>query len=126
MTFREAAPRQGVYILRFWETRSLPPDAPVTWRFSAQDPRTGERRGFADLDGLMSFLAAQTRGQAGAGRGSAFSGPASGLAERQASDSAERPALLQDTFATQRHLSTNHLSAESTTQNAPNDGAAEL
>ena len=70
MIFREAAPRQRVYILRFWETRSLPPDAPVTWRFSAQDPQTGERRGFADLDGLMAFLAAQTGEPAGSRTGS--------------------------------------------------------
>lgn len=69
MSLREAAPRQRVFILRFWETRSLPPDAPVTWRFSAQDPRTGERRGFADLDGLMAFLAAQTTGQTGSSHG---------------------------------------------------------
>lgn len=60
MIIRDATPRQRVYILRFWETRSVPPDEPVTWRFSAQDPQTGERRGFADLDGLMAFLAAQT------------------------------------------------------------------
>jgi hypothetical protein len=75
MSLREAAPRQGVYILRFWETRSFPPDAPVTWRFSAQDPRTGERRGFANLDGLMAFLAAQTGVQAGPSYGKAFPGP---------------------------------------------------
>jgi hypothetical protein len=75
MSLREAAPRQGVYILRFWETRSFPPDAPVTWRFSAQDPRTGERRGFADLDGLMAFLAARTGAQAGPSYGRAFPNP---------------------------------------------------
>jgi hypothetical protein len=75
MSLREAAPRQGVYILRFWETRSFPPDAPVTWRFSAQDPRPGVRRGFADLDGLMAFLAARTGEQAGPGDSRAFPGP---------------------------------------------------
>jgi hypothetical protein len=75
MTIRQAAPRQRVYILRFWETRSLPPDAPVTWRFSAQDPQTGERRGFADLDGLMAFLAAQTGEHTIARHGGSFPRP---------------------------------------------------
>lgn len=57
---RDTVPRQGVLILRFWETRSDAPDAPATWHFSTQDPQSGERRGFADLKSLMDFLASQT------------------------------------------------------------------
>ncbi len=96
MFIREAVPRQRVYILRFWETRSLPPDAPVTWRFSAQDPQTGERHGFADLDGLMAFLAAQTGEQTGRltgradghqpGSHSARASDASGIADGHATE----------------------------------------
>jgi hypothetical protein len=66
--FRESAPRQHVYILRIWETRSEQTDAPATWHCSAQDPQTGERRGFASLEGLMDFLAGRT-GQTGYRRG---------------------------------------------------------
>ena len=58
--FPDTAPRQRVYILRLWETRSDLPDASATWRFSTQDPQTGERRGFASLDSLMAFLDGQT------------------------------------------------------------------
>ena len=63
--FRDTAPRQHVFILRAWETRSELPDVPVTWHFSTQDPQTGERRGFASLEGLMDFLAGQTGQPAG-------------------------------------------------------------
>jgi hypothetical protein len=42
------------HVLRFWREHNRP-DA---WRFSLEDVRTGERRGFADLDALMAFLRA--------------------------------------------------------------------
>lgn len=51
-----SAPRCYAYVLRVWETRSVPPDPPVMWRFSLEDPRTGERMGFSDLRSLIDFL----------------------------------------------------------------------
>jgi len=45
-----------VYILRVWRTES-----PVlTWRASLEDPRTGERIGFENLEHLFAFLMEQT------------------------------------------------------------------
>jgi CheY-like chemotaxis protein len=58
MTDRQHAPQHHAYILRFWETRSLPPDPPTTWRFSLENMRTGEERKFANLESLNSFLQA--------------------------------------------------------------------
>jgi hypothetical protein len=53
-------PRYRSYLLRFWETRGLTLGAPVQWRFSLEDPRTGEKHGFADLAALVAFLQEQT------------------------------------------------------------------
>jgi len=50
-------PAYHAYLLRLWEVDS---DGQPFWRASLQDSRTGERRGFADLAGLMAFLAEQT------------------------------------------------------------------
>ena len=58
MTSREQAPQDHAYILRFWETRSVPPDPPTTWRFSLENLRTDEAHKFADLEGLTTFLEA--------------------------------------------------------------------
>jgi hypothetical protein len=49
-----------VFILRMWEERGpLPHHAPV-WRFSLEDPHTGERTGFKDLSELAQFLGRYT------------------------------------------------------------------
>ena len=50
-------PGYRVYLLRFWQEPREKPDLPNVWRFSLQDPRTGERRGFASLEALVAFLA---------------------------------------------------------------------
>jgi hypothetical protein len=55
-TTREPAPRHKTYLLRLWETRSVPPDDPTTWRFSLEDVQSQSRYGFATLDALVSFL----------------------------------------------------------------------
>lgn len=60
-TNREPAPRQKTYLLRLWETRSVPPDDPATWRFSLEDVQSSARRGFATLEELVSFLNQETR-----------------------------------------------------------------
>jgi len=45
------------YLLRLWQVDEN--DRPV-WRASLEDPRTGERRGFASLEMLVEFLRDQT------------------------------------------------------------------
>ena len=56
MTNRQDAPRDHAFLLRVWETRSLPPDPEATWRFSLEDLRTEEARKFPDLESLTAFL----------------------------------------------------------------------
>jgi len=49
-----------VYVLRSWQEGGPSAGTPVKWRFDLEDPTTRQRRGFADLETLMSFLAAET------------------------------------------------------------------
>jgi hypothetical protein len=51
-------PSYQVFLLRCWEERSEHPES-GTWRFSLQDPGTGQRRGFANLEALLAFLTNQ-------------------------------------------------------------------
>lgn len=48
-----AAPRYRAYLLRLWQTGD---DESASWRALLEDPRTGERHGFADLASLFAFL----------------------------------------------------------------------
>lgn len=48
-----------VYMLRFWQERGQGLDEEITWRWSLEDPHTGERIGFADCDTLFAFLTAR-------------------------------------------------------------------
>lgn len=41
------------FLLRLWQEQST--EAPV-WRFSLEDPSSGQRLGFADLAALTTFL----------------------------------------------------------------------
>jgi hypothetical protein len=41
------------YLLRLWQTGE---GEAAEWRALLEDPRTGERRGFADLDSMFAFL----------------------------------------------------------------------
>ena len=52
----DSVPRYKSYLLRCSEVRSQHPDRLSTWRFSLQDPETGEKHSFADLEGLVAFL----------------------------------------------------------------------
>ena len=52
-------PNYCVYLLRFWEETSQLPNAPGVWRFSLEDPHTGERRGFISVEELAIFLRRQ-------------------------------------------------------------------
>ncbi|MDP9378880.1 MAG: hypothetical protein M3Q29_01785 [Chloroflexota bacterium] len=56
-------PNYCAYLLRCWEEQGRPSSGATAWRFSLEDPHTGERRGFSGLDALMTFL--QTRMQGG-------------------------------------------------------------
>jgi hypothetical protein len=58
-------PRHRSYILTFWEERSHDPDTPAVWRFSLEDPHTGQRRGFADLKKLLAALQQEVAGKEG-------------------------------------------------------------
>ncbi len=48
------------YLLRLWDANS---NGRPAGHASLEDPHTGERRGFADLEQLSAFLAAQIGGQ---------------------------------------------------------------
>jgi hypothetical protein len=50
-------PAYQVFILRMWQDQAAP--NPGCWRFSLEDPRTSQRRGFASLESLAQFLEAQ-------------------------------------------------------------------
>jgi hypothetical protein len=41
------------YMLRLWQVRS---DGGIAWRASLEDPHTGKRKGFVDLESLLAFL----------------------------------------------------------------------
>lgn len=56
VSIRRAAPRQFTFILRLWETRSIPPDPPATWCASLEDVNSGLKRGFSNLETLIVFL----------------------------------------------------------------------
>jgi hypothetical protein len=45
------------YLLRLWRVNS---GRSTVWHASLEDSRTGERKGFADLPGLLAFLEEQT------------------------------------------------------------------
>jgi len=47
------------YMLRLWQART---DAGGSWRASLEDPRTGQRTGFAGLEELFGYLSRQTLG----------------------------------------------------------------
>jgi hypothetical protein len=46
----EETSRYRAYVLRMWCVNAC------AWRFSLVDAETGEKRGFADLAGLVAFL----------------------------------------------------------------------
>ncbi len=49
--------RYLAYMVRLWQVNDAGQPA---WRASLEDPHTGERRGFADLDTLFTFLKDRT------------------------------------------------------------------
>jgi hypothetical protein len=55
----DAPLRYRAYLLRCWEMRSPGPGDLATWRFSLEEPSTGEKHGFTDLEAMHDFLQAQ-------------------------------------------------------------------
>lgn len=47
-------PRYHSYLLRFWQEQTL--ERADAWRFSLEEPQSGQRKGFDSLQELMSFL----------------------------------------------------------------------
>lgn len=45
------------YLLRLWQIES---QGQLVWRASLQEARTGERRGFPDLEALIAYLREET------------------------------------------------------------------
>ena len=60
----DEAPQAQIYLLRCWREGGMhrPPDDGR--RFSLEDPRTGQRRGFASLAALVAALEATLPGGA--------------------------------------------------------------
>ncbi|HDN80610.1 MAG TPA: hypothetical protein ENG33_09120 [Chloroflexi bacterium] len=63
MSDEQSGLRYQAYLLRLWEERPASPGRPGIWRFSLEDPRTGQRYGFTTLEALMDFLRKQIRGE---------------------------------------------------------------
>jgi hypothetical protein len=56
-------PRYRAYLLRCWQERSQASDQKTTvWRFSLEDPHTGQRRGFASFETLIAALRTELSG----------------------------------------------------------------
>jgi hypothetical protein len=53
------APDYMAFLLRLWRVDETDR---VKWRASLEEPSTGERRGFADIDRLCTFLEEQCSG----------------------------------------------------------------
>ena len=48
-----------VFVVRLWKERAASAGRPAVWRYSLEDPRTRERKGFGSLSALMAFLQEQ-------------------------------------------------------------------
>ena len=56
MTVFDKPPHYRTYLLTFWEERSQDPAIPAVWRFRLEDPRTGQRQGFATPKAMIAVL----------------------------------------------------------------------
>ena len=61
MGIRDRPPGYCAYLLRCWSEPGKG-SGPPTWRFSLEDPHTGERRGFGGLEALVTFLQSEVIG----------------------------------------------------------------
>ena len=51
-------PHYRSYLLRFWQKHSRS-ESRAGWRFSLEDPHTGQRQGFASLEAFVAYLQAE-------------------------------------------------------------------
>jgi hypothetical protein len=65
MSSFKTPPRYHTFLLTLWEERTEDPDLPSAWRFRLEDPRTGQRQGFANLEALMVALGQEMDGTQG-------------------------------------------------------------
>jgi hypothetical protein len=49
-------PTYRSFVLTLWQEHGRGSSEPAVWRFRLDDPRTGQRRGFADLEALVAAL----------------------------------------------------------------------
>jgi hypothetical protein len=49
-------PRHRTYVLHLWREHAAQPDRSAEWRFSVEEPCTGQRRGFASMRALTDFI----------------------------------------------------------------------
>jgi hypothetical protein len=56
MSTLNKTPHYKSYLLRFWQEQRQNARLPTIWRFSLEDPHTGQRQGFANLEALFNFL----------------------------------------------------------------------
>ena len=59
MSGDEARRRYCAWLLRCWEVRGQGPEPLITWRYSLENPHSGEHRAFASLEALVAFLRAE-------------------------------------------------------------------
>ena len=52
----DRSPIYRSFVLTLWQEHGRGPSEPAVWRFRLEDPRTGQRRGFADLEALVAAL----------------------------------------------------------------------
>ena len=56
MSILHDPPRYRTFLLTLWEERNRDRGSAPVWRFRLEDPRTGQRRGFASLEALVEAL----------------------------------------------------------------------
>jgi hypothetical protein len=61
MELFDRPPYYRSYLVTFWQERSQDPNQTTVWRFSLEDPRTDQRRGFATLKALVDALQQELR-----------------------------------------------------------------
>lgn len=71
MPLLDDPPKYRAYLLRFWEERGRA-EGEGAWRLSLEDPHTGERRGFGDLEALVDWLRAEMMQKAELPQGGMF------------------------------------------------------
>ncbi len=56
MAGSDRPPHYHAFLLRCWQERSQFNDVPAVWRFSLENPQTGDRFGFTTLDAVIAAL----------------------------------------------------------------------